>query len=63
MDARPSGSLRSVLAMWKIWVAVLVLFVIAFAVAWALVKGSVQREEERRRGRQTPPPTTGRATA
>jgi hypothetical protein len=47
MDARSSRSLRPVLAMWKIWLAVLVLFAIAFAVAWALVKGSVRRAEER----------------
>ena len=48
MDARPSGSLRSVLTMWKIWLAVLVLFAIAFGVAWTLVQGSIRRADERR---------------
>ena len=48
MDAPNSTPPRRPLSLWKIWVVILVLFAIAFAVAWTLVKGSVRRAEERR---------------
>jgi len=49
VDAPSSGPPRRPLSLWKVWAVIFVLFAIAFAVAWILVKGSVRRAEERRR--------------
>ena len=48
MDAPNSTPPRRPLSLWKVWAVILVLFAIAFVVAWTLVKGSVRRAEERR---------------
>jgi hypothetical protein len=48
VDASPPGQPRRPLSLWKVWAFILVLTAIAFAIAWTLVHGSVQRAEERR---------------
>lgn len=45
---RSPGPVRRFLSLWRFWAVILLLFAIAFAVAWTLVKGSVRRAEERR---------------
>jgi hypothetical protein len=53
----PSGPVRRALSLWRVWAVILVLFALAFAVAWTLVKGSVRRAEERRRAAAEAPRT------
>jgi len=51
---------RRPLSLWRVWAVILFLLAIAFAVAWALVQGSIRRAEERRRAGATALPSSDR---